>query len=89
MTDRYIYDMQKGAESNAETPDTRRVIDKVEYLDALPVRSVVLDRCHAWEKYPDDEWYSTELDDGFSSRYLMSILGPVTVIHVPEVTESH
>lgn len=37
---------------------------------------------HAWEKYPDDEWYSTELDDGLSSRRFMDYgIGPVTVIH--------
>lgn len=67
-------------------PDVRRVIDRPEEMDALPVGSVVLDlSSHAWEKYPDDEWYSTELDDGFSSRRLIRI-GSVTVIHEPEVT---
>lgn len=64
--------------------DTRRVIDRPEDLDKLPVRSVVLDRYRAWEKHPDDEWYSTELDDGFSSRQLMNYNDPMTVIHTPK-----
>ena len=64
-----------------------RVITNPDDLDRLAEGSIVRDRAgHAWERYPDEDWYSTEeLDDGFSSRRLADYAGPVTVLWEPEV----
>lgn len=63
-----------------------RVITTVAELDALAEGSIVRDRAgHAWERYPDEDWYSTEeLDDGFSSRRLADYAGSVTVLWEPD-----
>jgi hypothetical protein len=62
-----------------------RVITNPDELDRLAEGSIVRDRAgHAWERYPDEDWYSTEeLDDGFSSRRLADYAGPVTVLWEP------
>jgi hypothetical protein len=66
-----------------------RVITNPDELDRLAEGSIVRDRAgHAWERYPDEDWYSTEeLDDGFSSRRLADYAGPVTVLWTPEETK--
>lgn len=62
-----------------------RVITNADELDTLAEGSIVRDRAgHAWEKYPDEDWYSTEsYDDGFSPRRLADYAGPVTVLWEP------
>lgn len=65
-------------------PDTRHVIDKPEDLDELPVDSVVLDDDgNAWQKSSAGTWdygHNVETTGDF-----LTLCGPVTVIHVPEV----
>ena len=62
-----------------------RVITNPDELERLAEGSIVRDRAgHAWERCPDEDWYSTEeLDDGFSSRRLADYAGPVTVLWEP------
>lgn len=65
-------------------PDTRRVIDKAEDLDKLPVGSVVLDEddevIKPWTKNARGAWGSWPESFGIGPVSLLSE-GPVTVIH--------
>lgn len=66
-------------------PDTRRVIDRPEALDALPVGSIVRDKTgRPWRSDGHGHW-----DCGMAvhnAGYVLHFYGPVTVIHEPEVT---
>lgn len=66
-------------------PDTRRVVDQPEVLDALPVGSIVLDEDgDPWKKLYNEKWWGG--GDTFTAEALARSRGPVTVIHEPEVT---
>ncbi|MEJ6549870.1 hypothetical protein PQI66_09970 [Corynebacterium sp. USCH3] len=61
-------------------PETRRVIDRPEALDALPVRSVVVSQYgRGWVKTLNGGW--TLSGTPVTSKDVIDTLGPVTVIH--------
>lgn len=63
-------------------PDTRRVIDRPEDLDKLPVRSVVLVKNYsAWQKELNGRWSYCLLNR--QADNLIMLYGPVTVIYEP------
>lgn len=65
-------------------PDTRRVIDTVEDLDALPVGTVVLADGKPAVKHVRDRWW---IDGVYvSASDLVTYYGTVSVLHVPDAT---
>jgi hypothetical protein len=63
-------------------PETRRVIDRPEDLDALPVGSIVLDKSgRPWCRIKDGYWAFGL--DRYKADYMLHFSGPVTVIHEP------
>lgn len=66
-------------------PDVRRVIDRPEDLDKLPVGSIVIDEDgDPWKKLYNEKWWGG--GDTFTAEALARSRGPVTVIREPEVT---
>jgi hypothetical protein len=65
-------------------PDTRRVIDKAEDLDSMPVMSVVLADGKPAVKHVRDRWWIGGVYASASD--LVTYYGTVSVLHVPEVT---
>lgn len=63
-----------------------RIVTTREELDALPEGSIVLSPAgHAWEKAPDEDWYTTDdIEDGFSARRLLADIGYATVLWTPQ-----